>query len=257
MPPKNIDYVVKPKAPYFQNSNCDYTSRFNGTSAAAPTISGIIALMLSANKALTWRDIRYLLANSAVKIDKNKEAITISGNIVEYPWITNSAGYSFHNWYGFGKPDGAKAIKLAKDFTANNLGVFKKSDIQIKDISYNIADNDYNNGANSTIKITTEQVKHIEGLNIIVDITHAQMPDLMIELISPSGTKSILLNPYSALKSKNGRMSEYTLSSNAFYGESSVGTWTLKVRDLASRDIGSLDKWGIVFFGSESKIDKL
>ena len=43
----------------------DYTSRMNGTSGAAPLVSGVIALMLEANPELTWRDVQEILVRSA------------------------------------------------------------------------------------------------------------------------------------------------------------------------------------------------
>ncbi len=43
----------------------DYTSRFNGTSAAAPMVSGVLALMLEANPNLSWRDVQEILLRSA------------------------------------------------------------------------------------------------------------------------------------------------------------------------------------------------
>ncbi|MBX3434587.1 MAG: S8 family serine peptidase [Pirellulales bacterium] len=43
----------------------DYTTRFNGTSAAAPMVSGVIALMLEANPNLSWRDVQEILVRSA------------------------------------------------------------------------------------------------------------------------------------------------------------------------------------------------
>lgn len=43
----------------------DYTTRFNGTSAAAPMVSGVIALMLEANPNLSWRDVQEILIRSA------------------------------------------------------------------------------------------------------------------------------------------------------------------------------------------------
>lgn len=46
-------------------SDVNYTSRFNGTSAAAPIVSGVVALMLEANPNLTYRDVEHILARSA------------------------------------------------------------------------------------------------------------------------------------------------------------------------------------------------
>ena len=43
----------------------DYTSRFNGTSASAPIVTGVIALMLEANPNLSWRDVQEILIRSA------------------------------------------------------------------------------------------------------------------------------------------------------------------------------------------------
>ena len=43
--------------------NCDYTNTFTGTSAAAPMVSGVVALMLEANPNLSWRDVRHILVH--------------------------------------------------------------------------------------------------------------------------------------------------------------------------------------------------
>ena len=43
----------------------NYTSRFNGTSAAAPEVSAVVALMLQANPNLTYRDVQEILVRSA------------------------------------------------------------------------------------------------------------------------------------------------------------------------------------------------
>ncbi|WP_199317941.1 S8 family serine peptidase, partial [Planktothrix sp. FACHB-1355] len=51
----------------------DYTSRFSGTSSAAPLVSGVVALMLEANPNLSWRDVQHILVNTAKKNDPNNE----------------------------------------------------------------------------------------------------------------------------------------------------------------------------------------
>ena len=56
-----------------ENQNCNYTSTANGTSAATPTISGVIALMLEANNNLTWRDVKHILAATSEQIDSSRQ----------------------------------------------------------------------------------------------------------------------------------------------------------------------------------------
>ena len=47
------------------------TSEFGGTSAAAPIVAGVAALMRSVNPDLTWRDLKLILAGSARKNDSD------------------------------------------------------------------------------------------------------------------------------------------------------------------------------------------
>ena len=46
-----------------------YVDDFSGTSAAAPVVSGVAALVRAANTSLTWRDVKLILAASARKND--------------------------------------------------------------------------------------------------------------------------------------------------------------------------------------------
>ena len=63
---------------YSGNSSCNYTSNFNGTSSAAPNVSGVIALMLEKNPNLTWRDVRHILASTATQVDASSSK-TVQG----------------------------------------------------------------------------------------------------------------------------------------------------------------------------------
>jgi subtilisin family serine protease/subtilisin-like proprotein convertase family protein len=76
---------------------------FIGTSAAAPQISGLAALILSANTNLAVRDVQQIMALSAAQPDPN------DGHIQ-----TNSAGLAFSHDVGFGLPDAGTAVRLAK-----------------------------------------------------------------------------------------------------------------------------------------------
>jgi subtilisin family serine protease len=70
----------------------DYTSRFNGTSAATPLVSGVVALMLEANPNLTYRDVQSILMRSA---RQNAQFETPSSGALVGPrttWQTNQIG---------------------------------------------------------------------------------------------------------------------------------------------------------------------
>jgi hypothetical protein len=235
------------------NPSCNYTSTFNGTSSATPVTSGAIALILEANPNLTWRAVRRVLADTAVQVDPSQTGLTygpvtgiISGAYqVEQGWITNAAGYHFHDWYGFGRIDVQAAVAAARAFPAGSLGTFQDSGfISSGAISLSIPDGSPT-GVTSTVNVTTNLT--IEAVQIKVSVTHPLISDLAIELSSPTGTRSILLTAYNGFASAN--LSGVVLLSNAFYGESSTGTWTIKVVDAYSVDTGTLTNWQIRVYG--------
>ena len=111
-------------SPLDENSECNYTSTFNGTSAAAPSVAGGIAVLLGAYPNLTWRDVKHIMANTARKNDSTR---SYSRNGLEqYNWNLNAAGYSHHYWYGFGAFDLGAAIDFASTYTPGSLGTFNE-----------------------------------------------------------------------------------------------------------------------------------
>ena len=91
---------------YTDLADTNYTRCMNGTSAAAPVVSGVVALMLQANPNLTWRDVRAILAGTARK-----------NNPTDSGWSTNNAGYHINDNYGFGVVDASAAVTAAKTWT--------------------------------------------------------------------------------------------------------------------------------------------
>ncbi len=232
------------------NNNCNYTSAMNGTSAATPMISGAVALLLQANPNLSWRDIKYILAKTARKVDINRNnlshpgGLNLSGFIYDRGWTRNAAGFNFHNWYGFGVVDISAAITLATNYNSG-LATFKEAQISSSsNLNLSIPDNS-NAGALSQLSIANNY--SIEAVQLKLDIEHPFIGDLGIELTSPSGTTSTMMNINSGVSISN--ISNEVLLSNAFYGESSLGTWQLKIVDGQGQDVGTLKNWSIKIYG--------
>jgi subtilisin-like proprotein convertase family protein len=233
------------------NSTCNYTNTLAGTSAAVPVVSGVIALLLEANPALTWRDVKHILAATARKIDQGRAAASVTlpdGNFIAEPaWTTNAAGYSFHNWYGFGMVDASAAVNMAKAYSVL-LGTYSNTGwISSSALSLAIPDNSVA-GVSNALAIPAAPVQIVEEVQVRVSATHTYTGDLAIELTSPNGTRSVLKTGNDGFDGSTG-LNDMVLISNAFYGESAAGSWTIKVVDAAAVDTGTLTQWSIRVFG--------
>ncbi len=79
---------------------------FIGTSASAPLVSGVVALMLAENPNLGWRDVQQALVLASRHIDLADPDLT-----------TNGAGLLVSHNVGFGIPDAGAAVRLARDWS--------------------------------------------------------------------------------------------------------------------------------------------
>lgn len=230
------------------NSNCNYTSTMNGTSTAAPMVSGVVALMLAENPNLSWRDIKYILATTAEQVDStigdtsHPTGNNLTGHTYLQGWRTNAAGYRFHNWYGFGAINAESAITMAKNYSSNWSSLSKTS-FTNNNLNLTIPD-DSSAGIENSINVNVN--KTIESVQIEVDIEHSYTGDLGIELTSPAGTKSQLMLINSGIIQED---ISSVLLSNAFFMENSFGTWTLKVIDGANQDTGTLKSFKLNIYG--------
>ena len=232
------------------NPHGNYVSTFTGTSAAAPNASGTVALLLEAEPRLTWRDVKYILAKTARQIDADIEPVQYlvggSAYTAQLPWITNAAGYRFHNWYGFGAVAVDDALNLVANHTPDSLGAFVETQTPATTEAVSIPDND---GAGVAQTLTVEGLAgdaNIEAVTLHVDITHPQTNDLAIHLTSPSGTESIMNPIFNDALAGNADL-DWDLLSNAFYGEPPNGEWTIRVVDAAREDEGTLNGWSLSF----------
>ncbi|MGH8255811.1 MAG: S8 family serine peptidase, partial [Steroidobacteraceae bacterium] len=99
-------------------ADCQYTATMNGTSAATPMVSAVIALMLQANPKLSVRDIKYILARTARQVDPTFAGVSANGVTFDAGWVRNAAGFTFSNYFGFGAVDAAAAVQMAADYTS-------------------------------------------------------------------------------------------------------------------------------------------
>jgi subtilisin family serine protease len=85
----------------------DITTDFYGTSAATPFVSGVAALVLSANKNLSSSEVKHILKETA----SSSRTISGTGGIPNY--VLNTDGYLHNTHYGTGLLDAEAAVKLA------------------------------------------------------------------------------------------------------------------------------------------------
>ena len=97
------------------DASVSYTDDFGGTSAAAPIVSGVVALMLNANSGLGWRDVQSILAASADYA--GPESSLPPPNI---SWQINGAeswnggGMHISRFHGYGEVNAYAAVRMAE-----------------------------------------------------------------------------------------------------------------------------------------------
>jgi hypothetical protein len=225
------------------NPDCDYTATMNGTSAAAPTVSAVVALMLQVNPHLTWRDIRTILMKTARRIDANRVPTTVelaSGQqyVPEPAWTLNAAGFWFDNRYGFGLVDATAAVNMARGYGPPLSGsmLADTSEVELS------ADGEGEPVPQSSTRglevdlAVSGAVKTVEFVQVMIDMPAANPSDLAIELVSPSGTRSVLQNAYNGFVNTTAPVENWLLASNAFNGEPAQGTWKLRFIDVDTRE---------------------
>ncbi|MGL4960412.1 MAG: S8 family serine peptidase [Inquilinus sp.] len=228
-----------------------YTSSFNGTSAAAPMISGVVALMLDANPTLGWRDVQEILAYSA------RTAPASSGDQTNGATNWNGGGLTVNHDIGFGLVDAHAAVRLAESWggtahtSANEISVTASASPGLA-----IPDGDEDGTTTSLTIATGIEIDRVEvGLNL----THSWIGDLQIVLASPDGTRSTLVNrPGLGELSENGADQDnivFSFSTVQDWGESGQGVWTLTVSDLAGGDTGVLNSWNLRLYGDAASSD--
>ncbi|KAH9843157.1 peptidase S8/S53 domain-containing protein [Rhodofomes roseus] len=230
-------------------NKCAHTH--GGTSAAAPNVAGVFALLLQVRPDLTWRDVQHLCVKSALKINPD-----------DPDWEKTASGNSFSYKYGYGVVDAYKLVEVARDWQlvkpqafvempaiqVNNgsMDVFQKAEGGIS-----IAPGGVTSAmAVSQAQLDSDNLGKLEHITVKVWITHSRRGDVEVELISPNGVRSILAARRYGDSATTGYPG-WTFMTVKHWDENPVGTWTLRVSDQAKEgESGVFLGWTMNLWGS-------
>ncbi|MFE3283200.1 S8 family serine peptidase [Streptomyces sp. NPDC059233] len=181
---------------------------YQGTSMAAPHIAGLVALMKSANPALTPAQIE-----TAIKDNARPLAGTCTGGC------------------GAGLADAAKTVSAVTSIPPTTG--FENT------MDYTIADNAT---VESPITVSGVAGNAPATLKVGVNILHTYIGDLKVDLVAPDGSVYNLHNR--AGGSTDNINQVYTVNASS---EVANGTWKLRVNDNAAGDTGKIDSWNLGF----------
>jgi subtilisin-like proprotein convertase family protein len=102
-----------------------------------------------------------------------------------------------------------------------------------------------NNPAGVSDSVEIAGTGSVREVRVFVDITHTYIGDLRVVLRSPSGREVTLHNRAGGPSDNLLRTYDASTAPDlaSLVGESTAGRWTLRVSDLAGRDVGKLNRW--------------
>ncbi|KAL3425423.1 pheromone processing endoprotease kex2 [Phlyctema vagabunda] len=226
-------------------SNACY-SNHGGTSAAAPLAAGIFALVLSIRPDLTWRDMQYIVMQTALPIDID------SGE-----WQTTSIGKKFSHTFGYGKIDTWATVEAAKTWQ----NVKPQAWFYSPWIHVNQAIPQGDEGLAVSFEVTPEMLKEanlerLEHVTVTMNVDHTKRGDLSVELLSPDKIVSHIAATRKLDQATEG-YSDWTFMSVVHWGESGIGTWTIIVKDTnVNEHNGTFVDWHLKLWGESIDPEK-
>jgi subtilisin family serine protease len=203
-----------------------FTNDFGGTSSACPGAAGVAALVLSANGALRWNEVKDVLRRACDRIDPQGGQYDANGH---------------SKFYGHGRLNAETAAKLAKEAVGRVVIVNKVLNMPIPDLG----------SVEGTIDAT--ETTPVDKAAIYVRLEHTYIGDLLITVMPPSnsGLPKVVLHNRAGGSRDNLEMlydPSNTPALAAYSGKKCNGMWTLRVEDKAAVDSGMLVQFGLHLF---------
>ncbi|XP_076100714.1 proprotein convertase subtilisin/kexin type 6-like isoform X2 [Mytilus galloprovincialis] len=193
-----------------------------GTSFSTPIASGIIALALHANSALTWRDIQHMIV-----LTSSRNGFTDSYS----SWGTNGAGKEYSQVLGFGLMDAEAMVTQAASWT--NVPTQQTCTTSTFTGSGSTSGSSYTTDIRSISASDCSSITYLEHVTIDISFSYTEYRGSSeFYLVSPSGTESHLMHyryDDSIYYASAGSLS-WTFMSVHFWRESPIGQWTLKFK---------------------------
>jgi subtilisin-like proprotein convertase family protein len=158
-------------------------------------------------------------------------------------WRTNKAGFKFNPNFGAGRVNAGAAVALATNWA--NLPAMTSTASEQASLNVAVPDND-SNGITRSFDLSASNLR-VEQAVVTVDITHANRGDLVINLVSPSGTVSPLAELHG---DTNANYTAMTFRSTFNWGEDSKGTWQVQISDRRAANTGTLTRVKLDVFGT-------
>lgn len=236
----------------------DFTSGFNGTSAAAPMVAGVVALMYDANPNLGWRDVQEILAYSARHVGSAIGGTMAGAERYQWQWNHatdwNGGAMHFSNDYGYGLVDATAAVLLAEtwldtDLASTTANQFSNA-IDMLNVATIIPDG---NATGLTFNGNAIFDDDVERVTVQLTFASTFTADLELYVISPDGTVSELINDVGGASDFNGT---WTFETQAFRGERAAGNWQVRVVDSYGGDTLSVSDIVVRTFGRADAGDR-
>ena len=226
-----------------------YVDDFSGTSAAAPVVSGVAALVRAANTSLTWRDVKLILAASARKNDASNTGWEQGA----LKYRSSTEHYWFNHEYGFGVVNASSAVTMAKTWVnvpslASESTAYDNTQLSIPDDKTSVS---------RTITVG-DGVEFVEFVEIEADFQIDNFRELEVTLESPSGAVSVISQSNAGPYARLCRFSSYSCSLNGsfrfgsarYLGENPEGEWILRITDrISGSNPGTLRSWRLTIYG--------
>lgn len=198
------------------------TDDFSGTSASAPMVAGVAALVLEANPALSWRDVQHIFVQAA-QVRTRREIATDASFLRdnEAPWVTNGAGLMHSDASGFGLLDAALAVQFAKSWHNMAPAVWEAHDMLTDAADGHVVAS----GSREWRINVTSRIVLLETVRVEVYFRGLVKSITSLSLKSPAGTVSHLVRaneqPYSTV--------HWFFATVKNWGEHGSGEWSVAV----------------------------